>query len=154
YKVGDVKPITVDVRIIAATNRNLPERADQGAFRADLFDRLNVVMVQMPSLRDRRQDIRELAEYFLGKAAAEERKDIPPFSPDSLRKLMEYAWPGNVRELENAIKRAVLMCEGGVIEVNDLPALQERASGSLQNDFFRRQWTDARDAFKHDYFKR
>jgi putative PEP-CTERM system response regulator len=120
-RIGGREDIKVDVRVVAATNRRLAAAIKQGTFREDLFYRLNVMSIPLPSLRDRATDIPELAEYFLKKYAAESGKAIQGVSTQALRVLMEYHWPGNVRELESVIERAVLLCETERVEVEDLP---------------------------------
>jgi Nif-specific regulatory protein len=120
-RVGGTKTIKSDVRIIAATNKNLEEAVEKGEFREDLYYRLNVFPIYLPPLRERRTDILLLADYFVEKYAAENRKDIGSFSKTTVDMLMNYHWPGNVRELENCIERAVLLCEEGVIQGYHLP---------------------------------
>ena len=107
-KVGSSESIQVDVRIIAATNRNLDEEVAEGRFRKDLFYRLNVLPIRIPPLRERREDIPLLAEFFLRKHSRETKKQIQGFSDSAMEQLLSYSWPGNVRELENAVERAVV----------------------------------------------
>jgi Nif-specific regulatory protein len=120
-RVGGQKTIKVDVRIIAATNKNLEQAVEDGSFRGDLYYRLNVFPIYMPPLRERKTDILLLADYFLEKYNKENNKDIKRFSTPAIDMLMGYHWPGNVRELENCIERSVLMCDGGVIHSYHLP---------------------------------
>jgi two-component system response regulator HydG len=120
-RVGGNEPITVDVRIIAATNRELAEDVRDGRFREDLYYRLNVVNIEMPPLRIRGGDVIVLANHFLRKFARENHKTVEGFSDDARTKIMAHRWPGNVRALENAVERAVVLCEGPKIEANDLP---------------------------------
>jgi len=120
-RVGGNETLKVDVRILAATNRDLKQRIAEGLFREDLYYRLNVVTLEIPPLRERAGDIPELASFFLRRYAQENGKRIEAFSDESLRALASYAWPGNVRELENAIERAVVLCEGQRIEARHLP---------------------------------
>ncbi|MFP3869307.1 MAG: sigma 54-interacting transcriptional regulator [Syntrophobacteria bacterium] len=120
-RVGGTQIIKIDVRIIAATNKNLELAVEQGAFRGDLYYRLNVFPIYLPPLRERKTDILLLADYFLEKYARENDKDIRRFSTAAIDMLMQYHWPGNVRELENCIKRALLLCGGGVIRSYHLP---------------------------------
>ena len=120
-RVGGHKTIKVDVRVVAATNKNLEQAVEDDSFRGDLYYRLNVFPIYMPPLRERKTDILLLADYFLEKYAQENNKDIRRFSTPAIDMLMEYHWPGNVRELENCIERAVLLCEGGVIHSYHLP---------------------------------
>jgi Nif-specific regulatory protein len=120
-RVGGMQVIRSDVRIIAATNKNLEEAVHKGEFREDLYYRLNVFPIYIPPLRERKTDILLLADYFLDKYAAENHKNIKSFSKSMLDMLMQYHWPGNVRELENCIERAVLLCEEGVVQSFHLP---------------------------------
>ena len=120
-RVGSSRSIRVDVRILAATNRNLEEEVEAGRFRRDLFYRLNVISIEIPPLRERREDIPLLANFFLNKYGELNNKKIQGFSPDVHRVLTGYPWPGNVRELENVIERAVSLCPTETIEPSDLP---------------------------------
>jgi Nif-specific regulatory protein len=119
-RVGGEKTIKVDVRLIAATSRNLEELVTKGRFREDLFYRLNVVPIFMPALRERKEDIPLLVEFFLGRFNEENNKHLS-ISPEALRVLIEYAWPGNVRELENTMERLVVMSGRDIIKPSDLP---------------------------------
>ena len=121
-RVGGITPISVDVRIIAATNRNLERLVKEGSFRADLFYRLNVVAINLPPLRERREDIDPLAKYFLRKHCAAIRTNITGISEEARRKLETYDWPGNVRELANVIERAVVLGSGPTVTLEDLPS--------------------------------
>jgi DNA-binding NtrC family response regulator len=120
-RVGGDQTIRVDVRVIAATNRNLAEEVARGRFREDLYYRLNVVNVELPPLRDRRADIPSLARFFLERFATENSKALEGFSPETVDLLLSHDWPGNVRELENAIERAVVMAPGPQIDPRHLP---------------------------------
>jgi DNA-binding NtrC family response regulator len=120
-RVGSSRSIRVDVRILAATNRNLEEEVNAGRFREDLFYRLNVISIEIPPLRERREDVPLLANYFLAKYGELNHKKIQGFSLDVHRVLTGYHWPGNVRELENVIERAVSLCQTTTIEPSDLP---------------------------------
>jgi two-component system, NtrC family, response regulator AtoC len=121
-RVGGTQTIHVDVRVIAATNKNLAEAVAKGQFREDLYYRLNVVALEMPSLRERRTDIPALATFFLEKYAEANSKTLERFTPEALDTLMAYDWPGNVRELENAIERAVVLAPGKEVELRHLPS--------------------------------
>jgi two-component system response regulator HydG len=121
-RVGGNDPIKVDVRIIAATNRDLLADVNARRFREDLYYRLNVVHVEMPALRKRGADVLALAEHFLRRFALENHKPIDGFSDRARTKIRSHRWPGNVRELENAIERAVVLCEGDLIDEEHLPA--------------------------------
>jgi two-component system response regulator HydG len=123
-----------DVRVIAATNRDLEEEVKRGGFREDLFYRLNVIVITLPPLRRRRDDIPLLAEHFLARHAARNGKNLAGFTKEALALLCGYCWPGNVRELENVVERAVVLCRGDVLGVEDLPervAQGERLDGQL-----------------------
>ncbi|HUW65927.1 MAG TPA: sigma-54 dependent transcriptional regulator [Spirochaetia bacterium] len=120
-RVGGNESIHVDVRIIAATNRDLELCVREGTFREDLYFRLNVITLKLPALRERADDIRELAEHFLVKYSREFGKKITSFAPAAMEMLLNFDWPGNVRELENACERAVVMAAGPVILPEDLP---------------------------------
>jgi DNA-binding NtrC family response regulator len=121
-RVGGNDTVRVDVRVIAATNRDLQSEVARGRFREDLYYRLNVINVEMPALRERPSDVPLLATYFLRKYATENGKTIGGFSDDALARLSGYRWPGNVRELENIVERAVVMCTGDRIGSAELPA--------------------------------
>jgi len=121
--VGSNRTRKVDVRILAATNKDLQGLVKKGLFREDLFYRLNVITIIIPPLRERGDDILLLAHHFLTQFAAESGKATPRFSDEALQNLRSYNWPGNVRELENVIQRLVVMTDGDVIEVPDLPSL-------------------------------
>jgi len=120
-RVGGTDPIKVDVRLVAATNRDLAKDVRDGRFREDLFYRLNVVHIEMPRLRIRGSDILLLANHFLQRFARDNDKEVTGFSDEARAKIMAHGWPGNVRELENAIERAVVMCTGDQIVATDLP---------------------------------
>ena len=122
-RVGGVKPIPVNIRLIAATNKSLKEEVAKGNFREDLFYRLNVVSVTLPSLRERLEDVRPLVGHFIAKYSGERNTGLPVTGIDREveRLFYEYDWPGNVRELENVIERAVVMSPGEIIQVSDLP---------------------------------
>ena len=120
-RVGGHRTLKADVRVIAATNKNLEEALEDGTFRGDLYYRLNVFPIYLPPLRERKTDILLLADYFLEKYAKENHKNIKRLSTPAIDMLMEYHWPGNVRELENCIERAVLLCEEGVVHSYHLP---------------------------------
>ncbi|MFZ2196353.1 MAG: sigma-54-dependent Fis family transcriptional regulator [Thermodesulfovibrionales bacterium] len=122
YKVGSTVPVTVDVRIIAATNQDIEEAVKTGTFREDLYYRLNVVKIDLPALKNRREDIPLLARYFIQKYSRAFGKSIRGLTDQALRILMDHAWPGNVRELENVIERAVIMAETHEILPEDLPS--------------------------------
>ena len=121
-RVGGADPIEVDIRILAATNRNLFEAVAAGTFREDLYYRLNVVHIQTPPLRERREDIPILAAHFLERYAKENGKTFKGFSPEAMEYLTAYEWPGNVRQLQNVVERCVVLAGSDVIVVEDLPS--------------------------------
>jgi len=120
-RVGGNEPIRVDVRVISATNKDLRKAIEKQEFREDLYYRLNVVNIELPPLRERKDDVPLLAEHFLHKFAMENQKEITGFSPEAMELVLDYDWPGNVRELENAIERAVILAKDSIITIADLP---------------------------------
>ncbi|MEK7705882.1 MAG: sigma-54 dependent transcriptional regulator [Myxococcota bacterium] len=120
-RVGDTHAIAVDVRVVAATARDLTQMVKAGTFREDLYYRLNVLQLRIPPLRERKDDIPLLVDHFVTKYAARLRRDDMTVSRDALRALMDYAWPGNIRELENTIERAMVLADANHIDVHDLP---------------------------------
>lgn len=121
--VGGRRPVKVDVRIISATNRDLAAQVAEGSFREDLFYRLNVFPIEVPALRERLEDIPALADHFIGRFNASEGRQITGLADETLRMLMAYKWPGNVRQLENAIFRAVVLCDGDQLQPHDFPQI-------------------------------
>jgi DNA-binding NtrC family response regulator len=156
-RVGDSRSTQVDVRVIAATHRDLKEEARAGRFREDLFYRLNVFPVRLPPLRERREDIPTLAAHFLEKHARAFRRPVEGIEPDALRALTGYPWPGNVRELENALERAVAVARGRLVAAADLPAeVRGEQEGALPAEElaklpFRDAVELARDRISRDY---
>jgi DNA-binding NtrC family response regulator len=132
-RLGGMKTIKVDVRIVAATNKNLKEAISNNLFREDLYYRLNTVSIEMPSLRERKEDVLPLANYFVNKYGEEIKKQIVGFSPQAAKYLTRHNWPGNIRELQNTIERAVLMAESNVIGVDDL-SINSASSESQPGD--------------------
>jgi two-component system response regulator HydG len=120
-RVGGSRLVRVDVRVVAATNANLRAEVEAGRFREDLFYRLNVIHVDLPPLRDRKDDVALLAHHFLRKYAEKNAKQIGGITKAAIDRMMTWSWPGNVRELENAIERAVVLCRGDAIDVDELP---------------------------------
>jgi two-component system nitrogen regulation response regulator GlnG len=134
-RTGGAQNIAVDVRIVAATNQNLEEQVRQKAFREDLFYRLNVVPIQLVPLRERKEDIPLLVDYFLAKTCAELEIPAKRCAPDALHLLSSYSWPGNVRELENTIKRAVILSSDPLLTATDFPGLRlQRGGERLANE--------------------
>lgn len=117
-RLGCPKPIKVDVRIIAATNRNLSKEVAEGRFREDLYYRLNVFPIQLPPLRERREDILKLVEIFIEEFATAMDKTVDVVAKSSLQALCQYDWPGNIRELRNVVERAMILSKGPVLKIN------------------------------------
>jgi Nif-specific regulatory protein len=147
-RLGGVQPIKVNVRVIAATNKDLEGAVKAGSFREDLYYRLNVYTIYIPPLRERKTDIPLLADHFVEKHASAHGKDVRRIATSAIDMLMSYHWPGNVRELENCIERAVLVCEGGAIHAHHLPPTLQTAevSGTLA----RQSLGEALDAYEKD----
>src|SRR5204863_3146256 len=120
-RLGGTRTMRVDVRIVAATNQDLAEMVRDRRFREDLYYRLNVITITVPPLRERREDIRVLAEHFLRLYAAKNNRRLEGFAKEAMRRIEAYSWPGNVRELENVVERAVVLARGSPVEVTDLP---------------------------------
>jgi two-component system response regulator GlrR len=145
YPVGAQKTIRVDARFIASSNKNLNEEVKQGKFREDLFYRIHVIVIQLPPLRRRKQDIPLLANYFLNKYAGETRKEISGFSPAAMQKLMLHEWPGNVRELENTVECAVALATQDIISETSILPSQDAADNGLKS------LKDAKEGFEKNY---
>jgi PAS domain S-box-containing protein len=131
-RVGENRTRKVDIRIIAATNKNLKQEVDAGRFREDLYYRLNVFPIHMPPLCERKEDIPPLADRFVERWKSKHRKHIADLSDEALGKLMDHSWPGNVRELENAIEHASIKAHGPTIELRDLPAYLQNTSDNMK----------------------
>lgn len=131
-RVGSSRTRRVDVRVLSATNANLPAECAKGLFRNDLLFRLNTVEIHLPPLRDRREDIPALAGYFLARYVARYRKPVEGLDAEALQELLNHSWPGNIRELEHTMERAVLMCHGKRITAADLNLQSERGSGAIE----------------------
>jgi len=134
-RVGGTRPIKVDVRVIAATNRDLEAMVKDGRFREDLYYRLNIIPIVIPPLRNRRDDIASLVDFFISKHSAGANRQIRGLTAGARNLIMSYSWPGNVRQLESAIERAILLCEGNEIGIEDLPVeiRQEGTSAAAFN---------------------
>ncbi|MCH7600037.1 MAG: sigma-54-dependent Fis family transcriptional regulator [Myxococcales bacterium] len=143
-RIGNPHSIDVDARIIAATNRNLTRETEAGRFRNDLYYRINVIAIEIPPLRDRREDIRLLAETFLERICGELDREIQ-LDPEALAAIERYAWPGNVRELENAIEHGAALCDGDIIGLEDLPHAIMSAGRS---DRLREAWRSGHGGFE------
>lgn len=136
-RVGGTKPISVDVRVLAATNRDLEAMVKEGKFREDLYYRINVIPIMIPPLRERRDDILLLVDFFVAKHAQTQNRKIKGMTGEARKLFMEYGWPGNVRQLESAIERAILLAETDRIEVEDLPFEIRQASQPSTNFAFK-----------------
>jgi two-component system response regulator HydG len=156
-RVGENTPFSVDVRIIAATHRDLKAEVQAGRFREDLFYRLHVFPIRMPALRERREDIPALAAHFLAQHARTSKRDIMGIGNAAMRALVAYSWPGNVRELQNAIERAVVIAAGKELDIRDLPAeLRGAQVGALPAEVlvkmpYREAMETARDRISREY---
>jgi two-component system NtrC family response regulator len=153
-RVGSEKPITVDVRVVAATNIDLKEEVARGNFREDLWYRLNVIAITLPPLRERREDIPELALHFLERYRIETDKEKLFLTNEALEGLKKYYWPGNIRELQNTIEHAVVMAQGNTIDVMDLPLhewAQETGESFLEMDTCLKE---AKHRFEKEFIKR
>ena len=130
-RVGGEETLHVNVRVIAATNRDLPAMVQKGQFREDLYYRLNVIPVHLPPLRKRKEDIPELVHFFLKRLASQDKRKKISIDKEAMEVLIDYPWPGNIRELENVLERAVVLCDSDRITINELPFIQE-TSPSLE----------------------
>ncbi len=136
-RVGGTHEISVDVRVIAATNRDLRAMVTDGRFRDDLYYRINVLSIDVPPLRERRDDIAVLIDYFLKKHTRNTSRLVRGLTPETKKLMVEYSWPGNVRQLESAIERAILLCEGDLITVEDLPSEVRQDAGPTSDGAFK-----------------
>ena len=153
-RIGSTEPIKLDFRLIAATNRNLPQQVKDGKFREDLFYRLNVVAMTVPPLREHREDIPLLVEHFVKKHRARLNKPVKGVSPDAMMLLTNYAWPGNVRQLENAIEKGIALTANTIIQPEDLPAeITDNDPQSYVLDCLRAPLRQAKDIFEKNYFE-
>ncbi len=132
-RIGGMKPIKIDIRLIAATHQDLEELVKQKKFREDLFYRLNVIPIKVPSLRERKSDIPLLVNHFIHQFKRSKKKDVNGITEEALSKLMEYDWPGNVRELENTIERMVILTNNKILSIEDLP---EKVISRIPKEFF------------------
>lgn len=151
-RVGGTKSIRVDVRIVAATNRNLAAYVQDGRFREDLYHRLNVISLTLPPLRERKEDIPDLAQFFLKRFSLEAKKHFTAITDEALEKLTGYGWPGNVRELANVIEHAVVLGQDGVISVADLPPTISGYDLSTKAESF--SYRNAVDNFRRELVSR
>jgi Nif-specific regulatory protein len=150
-KVGSSEPTIVDVRVIAATNKDIENELAEGRFRQDLYYRLNVLPLYIPPLRERKEDIPELTDFFLQRLNHETKKQIRGFTSTAIEALLSYSWPGNVRELENVVERAVVICRDEYIEPRDL--ILSTASSTDEGAFSGKSLKDAINLFKRYYIR-
>ena len=162
-KVGSTDPVKVDVRVIAATHRDLPRLVRAGKFREDLFYRLNVIAIPLPPLRDRLDDVPLLAHHFVRRSSDRLGRKVRTLAPQAIELLCDYRWPGNVRELENAIERAVVLCRGDAIQPTDLPpsvtgrtapVAREVANPGDDAELLARSYASAKDMALRSFEKR
>ncbi|MEJ5189001.1 MAG: sigma 54-interacting transcriptional regulator, partial [Breznakiellaceae bacterium] len=153
-KVGSDTSITVDVRILAATNRDIEALVEKGEFRRDLYYRLNVLPIYIPPLRQRPEDIPELAQFFLKKFSRETKKKIDGFSDEAMRVMLTYNWPGNVRELENCIERACVISNGPWIQPEDLLLRSTANAGDATVPQDTKNLKNALNSFKRHFIKK
>ena len=152
YPVGSQRPTEVDTRVLAATNKDLEKQIESGLFREDLYFRLNVIPFEVPPLRDRREDIPQLLDYFMEMLSPHHGKPAKIIPPEVRDRLLRYHWPGNVRELRNMVERWIIMVPGGRVEISDLPrSILDRAGASRPES---RSWQEARAAFESDFLTR
>ena len=145
-RVGGTRPIKADIRVIAATNSDLERAVREGRFREDLYYRLNVVSIKLPPLRERKEDIPALVDYFLRKSAGELKKPLKRLALGAVDGLMAYHWPGNIRELENVVERAMVLSIGDQIGLEDLPL--QIATGPRRESFKGKEFHEAVKEFK------
>jgi len=131
-KVGSNKTEQVDIRFVCATNRDPYTEVQEGRFREDLYYRLHVVPIELPPLRERGEDVLQIANHFLSEMASAEQRDFEGFSKDAVELLLSYSWPGNVRELQNVVQRTIVLNEGGVISANMLPIAKAAAAKNTE----------------------
>ena len=152
YRVGGTAPIPVDTRVLAATNRNLADIVRTGKFREDLFYRLTVVTLDLPALRDRRDDVMVLAEHFMQSFCKDAGRKPLKFSPDARKRLEQHEWPGNIRELRNLLERVAYLCQGDRVEADDLAIIQ-RVSKDAANPYSEMTLTEATDEFQRAHIQ-
>ena len=134
YRLGSSKPLRSDVRIVAATNRDLEKMIHEDSFRSDLFYRLNVIRIHVPPMRERREDIPPLVDHIVTKIATRENKTIDGISAEAMNRLLQYSYPGNIRELENILERAIVMSDGGTLSTRDLPLFVRETAEKEETD--------------------
>jgi len=150
HPVGSNQVLDVDVRVIAATNKNLEKHIEEGTFREDLFFRLNVIPFEVPPLRQRSEDVERLVDYFMEYFCRRYGKPVKCFSPKALEKLRNYRWPGNVRELKNTVERLVIMVQQDAIDIQDL-SLSILKNGTNFNNGSYSNWQEAKTGFERDF---
>jgi transcriptional regulator with PAS, ATPase and Fis domain len=149
--VGTSMPMSVDVRIIASTNKNLAKEVEEGRYREDLFYRLNIVELTLPTLSERVDDIPMLVNHFVAKHAKEMNKDVRGVDNEVMKCLMAHTWKGEIRELENVIERAVIFSEGSILTKRELPTLFDQRTDAVYAFDARRSMKDAVDEFERQY---
>ena len=137
YPLGDTKPRIIDIRIISATNADIDNKISAGKFREDLYWRLNVIEIKVPPLRERKDDIELLCRHYIAKFAGEHKKNISGIDNQALAVLLDYAWPGNVRELSNTMERSVVLADGKLITLCDLPEKLIKADHKQETSLLR-----------------
>jgi len=153
-RVGGARPIQVDLRVICATNRPLDRMVAEGRFREDLYWRLKVVPIELPPLRERREDIRDLAQHFLARFAAAYGRTPQALSPGAVSLLENYAWPGNIRELENLVERLAVVCDSTLVEESDLPLEVALGAGLAREAERESSYDSAMTAFEKGYLRK
>src|SRR5690606_9208548 len=154
-RVGDTKTVPVDVRVVAATHRDLADECRNGRFREDLYFRLNVIGIELPPLRERGDDVLLIARYLIAKYVKEYGRDLDPgqaFAPSAIHAMMRFSWPGNIRQLENHLKKALVLAEGPQITAKDLDL--EPPSGAVNEDELILPLAEAREAWQREYINR
>ncbi|MCC6160070.1 MAG: sigma-54-dependent Fis family transcriptional regulator [Deltaproteobacteria bacterium] len=154
-RVGGQQTISVDVRVICATNKDIKDEVQKGNFREDLFYRLHIVPIHLPPLRDRKEDIPKLIDHFLAKLMARTRKEIHGIEPSAMRALADYPWPGNIRELENVIEQTMVLCESRSIGRDDLPSFlfQEQSMPTLRSQLGKKPLNEILDDLERSLIK-
>jgi two-component system nitrogen regulation response regulator NtrX len=150
--VGSENPVTVDVRVIAATNKRLEAEVERGTFRTDLFYRLNVIPFEIPPLRDRLEDIPLLVDHFNHEFCLANTRSPKEFKPSAIERMQNYSWPGNVRELRNTVERVIIMQAGNVVEAEDLPILSGEAPPASSYNFD--SYREASETYEREYIQR
>jgi Nif-specific regulatory protein len=154
FRVGGTQPIPVDTRIVAATNRDLSEAVRANKFRLDLYYRLNVATIDLPPLRERREDVLVLAEHFLEQFCRDARRKPLKFSAEARKRLEQHDWPGNVRELRNLLERVAYLSPGDRVEADDLTFILKPPATGAYDDYADLTLAEATKAFERDHIRR